>query len=79
MLSSLSIPAPANDPSYRASDPADPTSRLNWHHPVQPYPVAGHMAPATNHDLIQLTVADNTSLGTYEHVRRLTNSFPDPI
>ena len=79
MLSSLSLSAPANDPSYRASDPAVLASRLNWHHPVQPYPVAGHMASATNHDLIQLPMADNASLRTYEHVRHLTNSSPDPI
>ena len=78
MISSLSLPA--SDP-YRASDPAVPASRLNWHCPAQSYHdlVAGHMAPATNHDLIQLPVGDNASLGTsYEHVRRLTNSSPGP-
>ena len=80
MVSSLSLPA--NDAPHRASDPAVLASRLNWHRPVQSYhdSVVDDIAPVTNRDLIQLPVGDSVSLGTsYEHVRRFTNSSPDPI
>ena len=81
MVSSLSLPA--SDAPYRASDPAIPASRLNWHRPTtRSYhdPVVDHIAPATSRDLIQLPVGDNVSLGSsYEHVRHLTNSSPDSI